>query len=45
MRSVERWACAHAGRLLHELETGARRRVSEPAPSREEKRMARKMRG
>lgn len=45
MRSVERWACAHAGRLMHELEIGARRRLPEPWLSREEKRTARKLRG
>lgn len=40
MRSVERWACAHAGRLLP-------RDKGTPAPAlnREEKRLARKMRG
>ena len=45
MRSVERWACAHAGRLVRELETGARRRLPGPGPNREEKRLARKIRG
>lgn len=45
MRPVERWACAHAGRLLRELETGARRRPPQPALSRDERRLARKMRG
>lgn len=44
MRSVERWACAHAERLRHEIATGARKRV-EVQPTREEKRLARQMRG
>jgi hypothetical protein len=45
MRSVERWACAHAERLRVEIATGARKRRAEARPSREEKRLARQMRG
>lgn len=44
MRSLERWACAHAARLRREIATGARKRVAVP-PTREEKRLARQMRG
>jgi len=44
MRSVERWACAHAARLRWEVATGARKKKPEPL-TREEKRMARQMRG
>lgn len=44
MRSVERWACAHASRLRHELQAGLH-----PAevmqPTREEKRLERVLRG
>jgi predicted SAM-dependent methyltransferase len=44
MRSVERWACAHAARLRQEMATGARKQAP-VGPTREEKRMARQMRG
>lgn len=45
MRSVERWACAHAERLRREVATGAREKRVGVQPSREEKRLARQMRG
>ena len=44
MRSVERWACAHAARLRNEIATGAREKAP-VVPTREEKRMVRAMRG
>jgi hypothetical protein len=43
MRSVERWACAHAVRLRGEIATGARKKAP-VVPTREEKRTARQMR-
>ncbi|AVY67145.1 hypothetical protein [Xanthomonas translucens] len=45
LRSVERWACAHAERLRREVATGAREKKVGVQPSREEKRLARQMRG
>ncbi|MCT8281729.1 hypothetical protein [Xanthomonas translucens] len=45
LRSVERWACAHAERLRREIATGARKKLAGVQPSREDKRLARKMRG
>lgn len=45
MRSVEAWACAHADRLRNEVATGARRAAPDPPLSREEKSLARKLRG
>ncbi|NYF21898.1 hypothetical protein HDC36_003374 [Xanthomonas sp. JAI131] len=44
MRSVERWACAHAARLPNEIATSARERAP-LVPNRDEKRMARSMWG
>ncbi|WP_295937068.1 hypothetical protein [uncultured Xanthomonas sp.] len=44
-RMAERWACVHAARLRQEILTGARRRPPEQAPSREQKRMQRQLRG
>jgi hypothetical protein len=45
MRSVERWAGAHADRLRHEVATGARKAPASAPLSREEKMLARKLRG
>ncbi|KTF39570.1 hypothetical protein [Xanthomonas translucens] len=45
MRSVERWACAHAARLRHEVATGARKAPSSAPLNRDEKKLARKLRG
>lgn len=45
MRSAERWACAHAARLRHEILTGARRKVPTPPASRADKAAQRKLRG
>ncbi|WP_420009070.1 hypothetical protein [Xanthomonas sacchari] len=45
MRSVERWACFHAARLRQEVATGARKKQPGMQPSREEKRLARSLRG
>jgi len=44
MRSVERWASAHATRLRREIAAGAASR-REPPATREEKRLARTMSG
>lgn len=44
VRSVERWACARAERLRREIATGARKKAT-LVPTREEKRLARQMRG
>ncbi|WP_185825409.1 hypothetical protein [Xanthomonas sp. SI] len=44
MRSVERWASAHASRLRCEIATGAAPKAGPPA-TRDEKRLARAMRG
>lgn len=44
MRSVERWACAHAPRLRRELQAGLHP-AGVTQPTREEKRLERALRG
>lgn len=45
LRMAERWACACAVRVRHEILTGSRRRPPERPASRDEKRVQRQLRG
>ncbi|UYB51139.1 hypothetical protein OCJ37_14210 [Xanthomonas sp. AM6] len=45
MRSVDRWASAHAERLRWEVATGARKKLAGVQPTRAERRLARQLRG